>query len=300
MSVNPQVIDPSAEGPAPPPVVLRRKRPALSRASLYCRRIAFVITIVLVILIVLAGISLVQFLVGLSENHFNSSNPQLVNDNAVTFGASIVVTNKGFLAVNNFQIASHLELPGPMLLVNATPAPVTIPAGGSQKIATNLTIDFDHGPALLLLTHDYSDAADRLVDVAYLNESEFGLLSLGIQYLSNVTWDAPFANMTETLSSLTSEPNGTTAAALSVSFEDHFTLGNLPGVGGELNTTVYSSTGQVCGQSEMFVYALQGDSYSGSSGTFYLQSGCHPQEGTLSSRISGGSFDVPLPWEAIP
>ncbi len=286
---------------SPPPeeyTLVRRRRPALNQASRLLQLLALAITIILVLLVILAASSLLVFVAELKNDQFVNSRPSLQGGNTLVFGGYLLVRNGGFLPVDGFEVASHLYLPDGRALQNLTPAPISIAPGAQANLTSTLSISLTGGPALMLLTHDYSLPGSRLSDVAYINATELGLLGLSVRYLSNVSWGAPFANMSETLVNVTPLGNGSTAVNVQVSFVDHFNA--VSAVGGNLTLEVRSASGSTCATTQMFVYALQQQAFSQPSPTLYLPASCTFHGGAIAGALSGGALAVPLPLEGIP
>lgn len=296
-AANPPEDLPPPRGPGELTLV-RRRRPPLNQASRLLTLLAFVITIVLVLLVILAASSLVLFVASLKSDQFVNSRPSLQGGNTLVFGGYLLVRNGGFMPVTAFQVASHLYLPNGQPLQNLTPAPISIAAGGEANLSTTLQLSFTSGPARSLLTHDHSSQGSELSNIAYINGTEFGLLGLSVRVLSNVSWGAPFANLSQTLTNPTPLGNGTTEVTVLVSFVDHFN--SVSAVGGNLTLEVRSSSGAVCATTQMIVYALQQQTFSQSSLPLYLPSSCTYHGGSIASTLSGGVLDVALPVEGIP
>jgi hypothetical protein len=266
-------------------------RPALYRASRYVSLAATLVALLLVLYVGLVIYSASQIKPGSGGG---TGIEQNVTSAGFELTAVVNFSNPGFLPITKVHLSSVVELPnGGGILARGTSPNISIAPGSVGRVPLTMVVPFASDPsASMLLTQDA-----QLPSAVFANVSLSGLFSIRVEIPTNISWGAPFANLTLTPGAPTNV-NGSVVVPLSLSFNDH---ASFP-VGGVLSLTLEGTGGSNCDVAATpFTISASSHGSDSSSSQVTAPAGCSFPKGTpVSGTFSSSSWSANLPPETLP
>ncbi|MCI4358490.1 MAG: hypothetical protein L3J95_02685 [Thermoplasmata archaeon] len=260
------------------------KRPFLRSAATSFGILSILAVVALAIFVLLSVYSVVQLRPGSVSSSHSSVAPGAAN--SVVFRTNVSVNNPGYFALDGLRISTLVRMPGTDGVVIATgSSPEVSIAGGHQgEVPIELTVPISSQVDGILLTHDM-----QLPGWAWVNATYAGVYSIGLILPRNISWGAPFANLSVVSGTPSLQMNGTVAVPLTVSFSDDSSFA----VGGVIRYQVQDSAGQPCTSGAFPVTANSHTSFQGGT-VVYLPPSCQGPGSSIAVSFQGGPWNVPL------
>jgi hypothetical protein len=216
----------------------------------------------------------------------------LTGTNTVVLRSNLTISNPGLYPLSGLLVQAQVRLGGPdgALVATGTSAPATVSGRAVAEVPFSVTVPLGSGVAASLLTQDAQLSAQFWANATYA-----ALFDVHLVLPENLSWGAPFDDLSVHVGAPTAQPDGLLAFPVSVSFDNH---ASFP-IDGQVDYTLQSASGAACGSGNVTVDAPAGSAFQQGSTASVPQS-CNPRGGTLVLGFTGPSWALPLPSEAIP
>jgi len=246
-----------------------------------------------IIVAIAIAIFLVTVAYSASEIRYEGISPlggTSIPGNVVDFTVTVALSNPGYYSLQNFHLALHMIYPQHGVIADSASS-VTVLAGRStQYVPITFPVDLASPQIRDLLTNDTT------LDLSAWANATYGyLFPFDVEIAKNVSWGAPFYDLSVAAGTPAVGPNGTAQVPVSISFSNHSPL---PLVG-YLGFAVMSAAGMTCGSGNLNVTTLPNEHFD-STTDVAISTGCQPQGGTVDATYSSPLLTTVLPPIQLP
>jgi hypothetical protein len=207
---------------------------------------------------------------------------------ATTFNLS----DPGPYPIEGLTLVTHLGIADGTAWLSDRSGPVGLVGGETRAITVNFTVALSGlSPALYpLLVNDSSLPLELWVNGTYAR-----LAHVGLDLRSTYAWGAPFEGARLSAGAPSTEPNGTLAVPVTLSFANHAAFD----LAGTLSAGLRSANGSSCATVDWPVSTNAGASYE-TTETVYLAPSCSVRGGDYTAAWTGSGLSFALPGGHLP
>ncbi len=263
----------------------------LGRAFRLLASLALVALILFLVSVVVSAVQVGQGVQSQTGRTHTAVAAQLVGTN-LEVSLTFPITNRGFYEIEGLRLASQFTdttLQTGSLAV-AQGGPITIPGGATKNLTLMAKFNLS-GPAGSYLLVNDALIGEKL----WLNATYANLVPVGVGYDSSYQWGAPLYHLAFSLGVPSLAGNGTVAAPVTITFENHAQGLTLVGT---LRSAVVAPNGTVCASASFPVLAPPGPNTLG--GTIYVLASCPIHGDTVVGSFLTAGIAFPFPPETIP
>ncbi|HEV2520601.1 MAG TPA: hypothetical protein VGX00_08340 [Thermoplasmata archaeon] len=265
------------------------RRPFLYSLARSFGLLSVLAVVIVAIFIVLAVYSAAQLRPGPGAGPTGSFAPG--PGNTVLLRTNVSIVNPGYFALSDLTVHLIVRLPGPggAVVAQGASPPVSIPNGGQGEVPIELSVPIAASVDAPLLTHDMV-----LPESTWVNATYAQVFAIALTLPRNVSWGAPFANLSVTEGNPRLLGNGTTEASFNLSFSDD---AGFP-IAGAIHYAITNSSDAQCTSGSLPISVGAHSPFRGGT-TLFVSPACRPPGDRLSVEFDGGSWNVPLVQEAF-
>jgi hypothetical protein len=202
------------------------------------------------------------------------------------------LSDPGPYPIEGLTLVTYLGLSNGTAWLSDRSGPVGLVGGETRAVTVNFTFSLSGlSPALYpLLVNDSSLPLELWVNGTYAR-----LAHVGLDLRSTYAWGAPFEGARLVAGAPSTEPNGTLAVPVTLSFANHASFD----LAGTFSAGLRSANGSSCAAVDWPVSTSAGGSYQATE-TVYLAPSCSVQGGEYTADWTGSGLAFALPGGHLP